>query len=40
LMPGRVATNYECGFNDYPPRDVVLRFENWEQQKLPNISSK
>ena len=40
LMPGRAATNYECGFNDNPPRDVVLKFENWEQQKLPNISSK
>ena len=40
LMPGRAATNYECGFNDNPPHDVVLKFENWEQQKLPNISSK
>ena len=40
LMPGRAATNYECGFNDNPPHDVVLKFENWEQQKIPNISSK
>lgn len=40
FLPGRVASNYECGFLDNPPRDVVLKFENWEQEKLPNITSK
>lgn len=40
LMPGMEASLSDLGFKADVPPDVELAFENWEQQKLPNISSK
>lgn len=34
LLPERVATNYECGFKDNPPGDVMIKFETWHQEAL------